>query len=49
MTLTDLRQELKLLIYLGTMPFTISTTIDCAEEPEAQECVEVVALALPGG
>ena len=38
-----------LLIYLGTMPFTISTTIDCAEEPEAQECVEVVALALPGG
>lgn len=38
-----------LLIYLITMPFTISTTIDCAEEPEAQECVEVVALALPGG
>lgn len=38
-----------LLIYLGTMPFTISTTLDCAEEPEAQECTEVVALALPGG
>ena len=38
-----------LLIYLITMPFTISTTIDCAEEPEAQECVDVVALALPSG
>lgn len=38
-----------LLLYLGTMPFTISTTVDCAEEPEAQECVESVALALPGG
>jgi cation:H+ antiporter len=38
-----------LLIYLVTMPFTISTTADCAEEREAQECVEAVALALPGG
>lgn len=38
-----------LLIYVGTMPFTISTTVDCTEEPEAQECVETVALALPGG
>ncbi len=38
-----------LLIYLASMPFTISTTTDCAEEPDAQECVEVVALALPGG
>ena len=38
-----------LAIYLASMPFTISTTVDCAEEPEAQECVESVALALPGG
>ena len=39
-----------LLIYLVSMPFTISTTVDCAEEPEAQECVDsVVALALPSG
>jgi len=38
-----------LLIYVGTMPFTISTIADCAEEREAQECLEAAALALPGG
>jgi len=41
-----------LLIYIGSMPFTISTVVDCAAEPEVQECVEAVAvaaLALPGG
>ena len=38
-----------LLIYLVSMPFTISTTIDCTEEVAAEECVEPVALALPGG
>jgi len=38
-----------LLVYLGAMPFTISTTVDCTEEPEVQECADAVALALPGG
>ena len=38
-----------LLLYLVTMPFTISTTVDCAEEPTAAECTAPVALALPGG
>lgn len=38
-----------LIIYCASMPFTISTTVDCAEEPTAEECTQVVALALPGG
>lgn len=43
-----------LALYLATMPFTISTTIDCATEPEstqleATECTLPVAVALPGG
>lgn len=42
-------------IYLATMPFTISTTVDCGDEPTASECIESAAqvhdgaLALPGG
>jgi len=42
-----------LVIYLATMPFTISTVLDCgdelAEEPAAEECTVPVALASPGG
>lgn len=38
-----------LVIYLATMPFTISTTVDCDEEPSAEECAEQVAIASPGG
>ena len=38
-----------LLVYLGSMPFTISTTPDCDEDPAAEDCVEATALALPSG
>ncbi len=38
-----------LTIYLATMPLTISTAVDCADEPQATECIPSAALALPGG
>ena len=38
-----------LAIYLASMPFTVTTVIDCAEEPEAEECSDQVAIASPGG
>jgi cation:H+ antiporter len=34
---------LLLLIYIATMPFTVSTEVDCAEEPDAVECELVSA------
>lgn len=34
-----------LLIYVVTMPFTVSTEADCDEEPDAAACVDAVALA----
>lgn len=34
---------LLLVVYFGTMPFTVSTEVDCADEPDATECVEAVA------
>ncbi len=38
-----------LLLYLATMPLTISTTVDCTEEPTAEECSDSPQVALSSG
>ena len=35
-----------LAIYLAAMPFTVSTTADCTEEPTAQECTDAGEVAV---